>query len=233
MCPTFPPHEPLFARWASCWATALCALLVCATPAQAAVITGSYSGDDEQLQVGVQLGAAGFLHATTSGWAGGGFAPVLSLFDGAGQLLLLDVGSTHICTDPGAGLPDAATGFCWDAFFGITLNPGDYTLVMTQDGNLPLGPTLADGYSQTGRPDYTGLAYLGQPGLRFINVDGSQRTGYYTLQVVVEGTNIVREPAAPALVALALGLLAAGQARRRDRALPGASAPPPDLATTR
>ncbi len=211
----------------------LLALSALLGPAQAAVTTGTFSDDDERLNWNVHLIDSTFLYAGTSGWAGGGFAPVLSLFDGAGLLLALDVGSAHTCVDPGAGPPDAATGFCWDARLNIALNAGDYTVVLSQDANLPLGPTLSDGFAQTGRPDYTGVDYLGQPGLRFINVDGRPRSGAYVLEVAVENGNVVPEPAAPALVALALGLSALVQVRRGHTAVRGPVANDPAATRTR
>ncbi len=159
--------------------------------------SGRFADDDERFTLDFSLAASGPVEVDTRSFAAGGFAPVLSLFDGAGLLIQLDVGSSHVCA--GAG------GFCWDARLALDLAAGSYQLVLTQDGNTPLGPTLADGFSMSGQPDYTGLAYLGQPGLRFINVDGSARTGdwAFTLQAAS-----VPEPAVLLLLLTGLACLA-------------------------
>ncbi|RZL31435.1 MAG: hypothetical protein EOP35_22040, partial [Rubrivivax sp.] len=122
--------------------------------------SGKFVDDDDRYTFDFSLAAAGPLLVETQSFAAGGFAPVLSLFDASGQLLQLDAGSSHTCIGGGS--------FCWDAHFALDLTAGAYRLVLTQDGNLPLGPTLADGFAMTGRPDYTGLDFLGQPDLRFI-----------------------------------------------------------------
>lgn len=179
----------------------LIALFWLAFSVAAAAGTASHSGqftdDDERFTLDFTLLADGGVQVDTQSFAAGGFAPVLSLFDAGGQLLQLDVGSSHSCSGSGS--------FCWDAHLSLALTAGSYRLVLTQDGNLPLGSLLADGYSMTGQPDYTGLSYLGQPGLRFINVDGSNRTGdwAFTLQAAS-----VPEPAAALLLATGLAWLA-------------------------
>lgn len=129
-------------------------LIWLAFSAAAVAGTADYSGrltdDDERFALDFSLAASGPVQVDTRSFAAGGFAPVLSLFDDAGQLLQLDVGSSHVCAGAGS--------FCWDAQLSLNLAAGAYRLVLTQDGNLPLGPGLADGFSMTGQPDYTGLA---------------------------------------------------------------------------
>jgi hypothetical protein len=173
------------------------AIACCGLPGLAQAGTLSYQGQfstDDQLFVthfvlaaeepvtAHTLGYAGGTNAAGASVAAGGFAPVLALFlDGFG---LLDIarGSSQVC-GPGAGAADPVSGFCWDAGFSSLLPAGSYTLVLSQDGNEPLGLTPDDGYTQTGQPDYTGLAFLGQPGAMFIQVDGRARTGGWALDV--------------------------------------------------
>ncbi len=205
-------------------AAAVCALAVAALPsasAQGTSYTGNFTDDDAQFSLSFSFAATDTLIARTlsygggfnglgQGVAAGGFAPVLSLFDEAGLLLASAAGSANLCSTS-ATAADPASGFCWDASLNTVLSAGHYTMVLTQDGNLPLGPFLADGFLMTGTPDYTGLAYLGAPGLRFINADASQRSGHWAFDINV--TSPVDEPATPLL--MCAGLLAAALRLRR------------------
>lgn len=200
-------------RWARIAAGSLL-LATGLTQAGTAVLRGQFTQDDQQYALDFAVSAEETVWAQSLSFAGGmtaggqaiqpgGFAPVLSLFDADGSLLQVAAGSANTCGGAVAG--DPATGFCWDAKFSATLGAGQYRLVLTQDGNTPLGPTLADGFLQTGRPDYTGLDYLGQPGLHFINVDGSARAGAWAFTLEAAS---VPEPGAALLLAAGLGLLA-------------------------
>ncbi len=199
-------------------AGALAAVLALGSRAEAAPVNyqGSFTQDDQQFVLNIHLDALSTLSAKTLSWAQGGFAPVLSLF-GAGGLLQQAVGSSNTCGG-GSGAADPATGFCWDALFSGQFAAGDYTLVLTQDGNLPLGGSLADGFQQDGQPHYTGAWYLGDDSRSFINVDGSQRSGLWSLLLDREAvdTHNVPEPAGLALSGLAL-LAACGASRRARR----------------
>ncbi len=209
-------------RWSR--AVAVClplAATALSAHAEGASYTGTFTDDDQRHSLTFSLAAADTLIARTFSFGGGvngtgaavaagGFAPVLSLFDAAGLLLQTASGSTATCGS-GVGASDAATGFCWDAGFSATLSAGDYTLVLTQDGNLPWGPWLADGFSMTGSPDYTGLVYLGQPGLRFVNADASQRDGHWAFDI--NFSSPVDEPATSLL--MGAGLLATALRLRR------------------
>lgn len=201
---------------ASSWRLALAfaaGTVLLAPAAQAALTTyqGQLASDDDVFVLSFQLERDSTVEARTLSWATGGFAGVLSLF-GPGGLLQQAVGSSNTC-GAGSGAADPATGFCWDAHFSMLLGAGDYTLVLSQDGNLPLGGTLADGYAMSGQPNYTGAWYLGDDTRSFINVDGSQRSSDWAF--TLEG-HAVPEPAAWSLVAAAL--LALGATRRTRRA---------------
>ena len=184
---------------------------------------GVFTQDDQLLSIGLDLTATDTLTVTTfsygglaapgGGTAAGGFAPVLALFDGASNLLQVAAGSANACGGAGSGAQDPTSKFCWDAHFSAPdLLVGHYTVVLSQDGNTPLGPTLADGYLMAGTPDYTSI-YNGVPGSHFVEVTGQARTGFYALGISTL-TSPVPEPTTALM--LALGLAGLGLLRRWD-----------------
>ena len=195
--------------------------LLAATAGQAAPVdaAGTFVQDDHSHAVQLHLDAPGTLSAQTRSFASGGFATVLSLF-GPGTLdpalLQLDVGSLHTC-GPGSGSPDPSTGFCWDAALEVQLGAGDYTLVLTQDGNQPLGPLLSHGFQQDGQPGFSGQQYLGDDSRRFIHIDGSPRGANWALQweLTPDDERQLPEPGTAFMLPFALGALAAARRRRR------------------
>lgn len=188
-------------------------------PVHAGVISfsGVFTQDDDVWSYGFSLGSTTSVTLRTWSFAGGtnghgeviaagGFAPVLSLFDSTGLLLGLDHnGGSGPC---GSRATDPGTGYCWDAFLNLTLAPGSYLVTLTQDDNLPLGPTLADGFLRSGQGNFTGPNFLGTDG-QCVLADGTQRSCAYAVDIVGPdpGTPSVPEPSSLVLCALGLGLL--------------------------
>jgi hypothetical protein len=162
----------------------------------------------------------------------GAFAPELSLFDAAGDLIALDaVGGTapYGC---GTRNIDPNTNSCSDAVLGatapLTLPPGAYTLVLTEQGNDPEG-VLSDGFSEDAQngndPSFTGTD-AGLPGEMFLDPGTfSQRSNNFEVDLVGAGiahASAVPEPSSASLLCLGASLLAAGFAglrRFRKRAV--------------
>jgi len=83
---------------------------------------------------------------------GGGFDPVLSLFDSA-NLFITDA-------DDGSSNVDIVTGEAFDTFFQPVLTAGTYTVVITQFDNFfsgGFGDPLSTGFDLTGDPFFTGV----------------------------------------------------------------------------
>jgi len=187
----------MLCSWRGLAIGALCATLGGVASASSFSFTGTFNTDD-QLQylefvaaspsVTIDtLGYGGGTNAASSVIPAGGFAPVLSLFSENGgstfspSNLLLDTtfpsGSCSGNTDPG-------TGACLDvALSESALTTGDtYLVVLTENSNSPVAPTLGDGFTQAGSGDFTGPDF-GCPDGSFCDPFGNDRTGNWAVDI--------------------------------------------------
>jgi hypothetical protein len=145
--------------------------------------------------------------------ARGGFDPVLSLFTGANDPAGLLIGASNDGTCPPLN-KDAVTGACWDSLFDIPLNPGAYTLVLSQADNTALGPTLGDGFFRMGQGNFTGPAFLGMPG-SFVDQNPNQRDSHWAVDILnVDSAAVVPEPSLTLLVGSCAAVFAASRRKR-------------------
>src|ERR1700722_17563748 len=115
---------------------------------------GNFSSDDVVQIFDFNVATPGLVTLQTFGYAGGvngagttiaagGFDPVLTLFDGLGNFLVMN--DDGPCGTVGM---DPTTLNCFDSYISLDLTTGAYTLALTENDNLPIGPTLADSFSQ-------------------------------------------------------------------------------------
>ena len=146
-------------------ASGLCIGLIASGNAAAATV--SYSGTlgaDDQVQLyAYTLAQASNVVFSTDSYGGGvtngitiapgGFVPVLSLFDSAGNVVAND-GADATCY---AGMQaDPGTSMCDDAYLSESLAAGSYTLAVSEFFNVPNGPNLSDGFLMQGQGNFTG-----------------------------------------------------------------------------
>ena len=177
--------------------------------------TGNFTQDDSLQYFSFTIGTPRTVEILTLSYAGGtngagqtiargGFDPVVSVFT---KLLNNDGELIGVSNDEGCGSgnvgQDSVTGACWDSFITLpSLNPGSYIVILSQADNLPSGGFLLDGFSRTGQGNFTGPAFLGQPG-SFVDAIPSQRTSAWALDIRdADSAYIIPEPSTTGVVFL-------------------------------
>jgi len=165
-----------------------------ATGAAAASFSGTFAKDNGTAGFYFVVTAPTTVTITSTGYAGGGFDPVLSLYDADG--LNLDYND------------DQAEGVS-DPQLVSSLGKGKYTVYLSQYDNF--GPaSLGLPFNFADQPDFRG---------GFIDFGGSQRTGDWALEISgAAGAGAVPEPASWAMLIAGFGLVGAAM-RRRTTAL--------------
>jgi hypothetical protein len=173
--------------------------------------TGNFVSDDVVQTFNFNVASQGLVTFQTFGYAGGingagnaiaagGFDPLVSLFDSAGDFLAFN--NDGSCVQVGT---DATTLNCFDAYLPLVLDAGSYTLALTENDNLAVGPTFADGFTQAGNGNFTCAEFMGIPG-GFCDASPSQRNSAWALDVTTPATAPVPEPSTYALLLSGIGV---------------------------
>jgi hypothetical protein len=184
--------------------------------------TGTFPTDDFVQMFNYTVQNTGQVEVFTTSFAAGGFAPILSVFDNAGTLQFYNVGSqTNDCLNNGT---DPATGACWDARLSWNSLAGtQYLVTLTEDDNLPLGPTLLDGFQEQGTGNFTAQPPFNPliPGGAFLLSGPIQRTGDWAVTIQSADPTLVAtaipEPSTVALFLTGAGLLALRRRTKKNR----------------
>ena len=136
-------------------------LLVNVLPLSASSITfeGSLLRDDDIRVFTIVVDTPTSAHIRSTGYAGdpnsdigfipsGGFDTYLTVFDSTGTFVVENDDGENATIDP-------TTGQAFDAQLQQNLNPGTYSLWLTQYGNYALGSNDTLGFSEVGHSTYT------------------------------------------------------------------------------
>lgn len=180
-------------------------MLISTHEASAFSFSGNFVADDNYFltSIPVQETSTVTFESTSYASPNGGFVPYLTLFDPS-NTRFAESDSNFI------SYPNNL-----DFLFTKVLNPGTYTLLITQLGNQNAGPTLLNPIvlTQSGKPNFTANSNTGCT--QFCDpVTGQPRTGQWSLNITSVPLSTVAEPETIAL--MGLGLVGMFISRRRS-----------------
>jgi len=171
--------------------------------AQAAMdydFSGAFTKDNDVLQVNFTVDTERDVTFFTSSWDEGGFDPILTLWDGAGDFIIRWDDSAK---DSGSALSNGVSysyGFS-DVYYVRTLAAGSYSATITQWDNDANGPNLADGFYYDTEPHFTFVMGFGdQPDFNGATAAVDPRTGdlaFHIVNVSTAGENGVNPVPVP------------------------------------
>lgn len=184
--------------------------------------SGNFLHDNDALRFDFSVALPGVVTVFSSSWINGGFDPILTLWDSAGnQIAEQDDGGV-------VGTQQSDSVFYnygeFDSFLNINLTAGSYIATLTQYDNFSVSTLLADGFLRNADPLFTSV--FGCSNGRFcegslVDSNGNpvepNRTSAWELHflnVASARLNNVPEPSALMLIGLA-GLALAGSRKRK------------------
>ncbi|MGA7802889.1 MAG: DVUA0089 family protein [Gammaproteobacteria bacterium] len=181
----------------------------------------------------VSYGYAGGTQADGTVVSGGGLDTILTLFNGAtGAYITANDDGSDSCFSgatsvaPGIvdGNYDPNTGVRYDTCFSSLINPGNYTVAVTEYDNFAAGSNLSDGFQRDGQGNFTGALGGCSQGYFCDVTDATpynNRTGAWAYDIlnVSSATQVPQPPTGlpePGSIALmAIGMIGLGASRRR------------------
>jgi len=194
-------------------ALTLAASVAVSAPAQAADFdfSGTFENDNDKLEFGFEVDADSEVTIFSSSWVDGGFDPILSLFDSAGNLIADQDDGDNIGSTVSNGV--SYDHGVWDTYFTQFLTSGSYKVVITQYDNFVNGLNLADGfrYDGTGNENFTAAFGCSQGSFCGVDSLDDSRTNAWEFHVLnVAQAGVVEPPASVPEPASMVGLLTMG-----------------------
>lgn len=139
------------------------------------------------------LSYAGGTQADGTVISAGGFDPILTLFDASTGNR---IGQNDDGTSPNVGI-DPVTGNTYDTFLQTFVNPGQYTVAVSQFNNFA-GENLSDPFPNAGQRNFT--ATFGCNAGQFCDATGDSRTNFWAFDIL--NVNLATAPQPVALSGL-------------------------------
>lgn len=186
--------------------------------------SGNFDRDNDVTRFGFSVRATSVVTLFSSSWLNGGFDPILTLWDGGGNLLFEqddgDGGGSALSNGMVFGYGD------FDSYLSVELEPGNYITTLTQYDNFSVSDFLFDGFLRDGDPTFTesfgcsnGIFCSG------LSTDGNgnsvqaNRTSAWELHILnVDSAQLSTVPEPPTLLLGLAGLFVWGGRRGRSNA---------------
>ena len=176
---------------------------------------GTFSDDNDVGLAMFTVSSASTVTIFTSSWLTGGFDPFLTLWDSSGNFMQEQDDSVG-----GSAISNAVSYNygSWDSFFTIALNPGTYTVSITQFNNSAVGTNLSSGFQHDSNPNFTfDYGWGTQPYFNGILNNNDARTGNWAMHIIhvnLENPQSVPDASSTAAL-LGLAMLALVGLKRR------------------